>query len=280
MKRKEKITKKPTDDKHLISLGVYDKLLEQENPDVILLLYSFYCRTAIRQNTNQVWATNNYCIKGTKLGKDKFYRAKKRLIELKLIAPIKGIDCNGQFKKQYIKVNYTWEENYRALNHTKKGLNPHSTENRITSYKGLHPHSTENPHCGETVHKCFKKYLNKYSFIEKTVNSFVKCLPVEWQDNEKLKSSINRYVRFRQVTKYNLDAPLMKKLASILAKMHTPKEAIASMDKAIKNGWRGLNPVHPKTKKRAPIYDEGIKYVWEPKSQTYRHCVSGALYIP
>jgi hypothetical protein len=31
---------------------------------------------------------------------------------------------------------------------------------------------------------------------------------------------------------------------------------------------------------KPPIYDEGIKYVWDPKSQKYRHSKSGAIYIP
>jgi hypothetical protein len=31
---------------------------------------------------------------------------------------------------------------------------------------------------------------------------------------------------------------------------------------------------------KPPIYDEGIKYVWDSKSQKYRHSVTGAVYIP
>jgi predicted transcriptional regulator with HTH domain len=141
--------KEPSELSYLLPIWVYDILIKEKNPDGLITLYSFYSRAAYYQKTSRVWSTNRFCINGTKIGRDRFLRAKKRLVELGLIEVIKGERKDGQFGKDYIKViKYNPVKNTINDTTAKNGLMPQCTENRTPSQNGLMPQCTENPLVG------------------------------------------------------------------------------------------------------------------------------------
>lgn len=151
-------SKKPTRARYLIPVWAYDILIHEDNPSELITLFAFYCRASVYQHTNRVWANDQFCMKGTKLGKDRFYRAKQRLIELGLIEVIKGERKSGQFSKDYIKVNQGLNPfNVNARTHTKNGGHDRCTENSTLSNNGGHDRCTENPHMGNQYTNTFNK---------------------------------------------------------------------------------------------------------------------------
>ena len=144
-KGKKKLSELP----YLLPIWVYDILIKEVNPDELITLYCFYSRAAYYQKTSRVWSTNRFCINGTKIGRDRFLRAKKRLIELGLIEVIKGERKDGQFGKDYIKViKYSPKKSTSKGPTAKNGLMPQCTEIRTPSQNGLMPQCTENPLVG------------------------------------------------------------------------------------------------------------------------------------
>ena len=68
------------------------------------LLYSHLMFTARLQETNSVYATNHYLMKGLSFGKDRLQGAKNLLMELGLIETVTRHDESGKFAGSYIKV--------------------------------------------------------------------------------------------------------------------------------------------------------------------------------
>ena len=87
----------------IISLKTLSVLFAEEDGADAVALYSFYYMTAKKQETNQVWASQSFCMKGLKWGDVRFLRAKKLLEKYDLIEIIKG---KGMNDKWYIKVKY------------------------------------------------------------------------------------------------------------------------------------------------------------------------------
>lgn len=150
--------KKSKESRFLLPPWVFDALINEDNPAELIILYSLYNRTVIRQHTNRVWATNGYCIRGTKLGKERFARAKRRLIELGLIEVIKGKRHDGHFGKDFIKVNYNVTPSEDSVRkQAKNGAMPQCTENSTPSYNGVMPRCTETPLVGNQYTNTLKK---------------------------------------------------------------------------------------------------------------------------
>lgn len=92
------------------SKSVMDLFLAQDNPIELIALYDFYYYTAKWQKTNQPKATRRYCMKGLKIGKDRYQRAHNKLKELGLIEEIINRSENGQIQGYYVKVNFIWSQ--------------------------------------------------------------------------------------------------------------------------------------------------------------------------
>lgn len=78
-------------------------LLERENGSDVLALYFFYYKTAKLQKTNQVRATDSFCMVGLKWGETRFRKAKKILEGLNLVEQFKSAKADG---KWYLRINY------------------------------------------------------------------------------------------------------------------------------------------------------------------------------
>jgi hypothetical protein len=91
-----------------IAKAVFDVLLKQDNNRDVISLYNFYLYTSVWQKTDQVKATNDYCIKALGFGKSTFYKAKKILADLGLIEQIEVGRTKSSFGQYYIKVNRTY----------------------------------------------------------------------------------------------------------------------------------------------------------------------------
>lgn len=123
----------------IISKGLSDKLLKQDNPGELMALYWFYYYTAKWQETNQPKATIKYVAQGLKTGEKKIRENKKKLIDLGLIEEIRKIDPDTKKTKGwYIKVNFIWGKE-KTAKETKK---THPCKNP----QGGYSHRVENEH--------------------------------------------------------------------------------------------------------------------------------------
>lgn len=105
MKSREKKTRDLNEQIFLPVWLIY-RIQKYENWVEVIALYVFYFEQALRQRTNQVWATDEYCWKGLKIGKSKFQKAKKVLKELKVIQQFQSTKTDKLFGKTYIQINY------------------------------------------------------------------------------------------------------------------------------------------------------------------------------
>ncbi|MGD0581385.1 MAG: hypothetical protein ABR974_00415 [Bacteroidales bacterium] len=253
IRRKTRV--KIPDENHLLSVGVYDKLLGYKNPDLISL-YTFYCRTAIKQKTNQIWAVDQFCLKGTGLGRVRFRTAKKQLCDIGLIQQFKGTQKEtGQFSKAYIKVNYTWiDTNSRTTGSSRALINKDllvekSKDLPMNRTYGSRTYGNRTTNALKNI-KQINTEKNIYRLFE---NSFSKSHIV----SEEFNLAIERYIKYRQEKNLSIDLPLMKDYAKRLAKISTSDEAIASIDNAIKNGWSGFyKPTKSKNELKEDSYHE------------------------
>lgn len=87
-------------------------ILLSENPDS-MTLYLFYSKVCRKQHTNQVWAVDDFCIKGLKWGEIRFRKAKKILQKHNLIEEVTSRK-SGKIAKKYIKIKYLWSSENKA----------------------------------------------------------------------------------------------------------------------------------------------------------------------
>lgn len=109
-KQPESIQYSQNEEPIVLSKHLLDTLLKEENPTDLISLYCFYYYTAKWQQTNRPKATDQYCMNGLKIGWDRFSRAKKQLIQLKLIEIIKIQNNKNQVSGWFIQVNFIWKK--------------------------------------------------------------------------------------------------------------------------------------------------------------------------
>ena len=82
-----------------------------------LALYHFYTLTAVRQSSalghpnNTIKATSSYCMKGLGWGKERFFKAKKLLIDNGFVESIVRKDEGGTIEGYYVKLHYFMDDN-------------------------------------------------------------------------------------------------------------------------------------------------------------------------
>jgi len=91
----------------ILSKHLLDMFLQSKFPGDLIALYSFYYYTAKWQKTNQPKCNDIYCINGLKWGYDRFRRAKKELLKMKLVEKIQSRKDN-KIKEWFMKVNFIW----------------------------------------------------------------------------------------------------------------------------------------------------------------------------
>ncbi|EKE22195.1 MAG: hypothetical protein ACD_7C00020G0003 [uncultured bacterium] len=110
MNEKEEIKSKIMIEDEIVLLTtrtLHDLFRFKKNGADAVSLYCFYYYTAKWQKTNQIKATDQFCIKGLGWGRDKFTGAKRILEHTNLIQKIM-IRRNGKIARWYIKLNYIW----------------------------------------------------------------------------------------------------------------------------------------------------------------------------
>lgn len=90
-----------------ISREIMDKILKEEECIYILATYCFLYYTAKWQKTSSVRATNSYIMKGLGIGKDRFLKTKKRMLDLGLISVVDKRKNDGSYSGWYVHVNTT-----------------------------------------------------------------------------------------------------------------------------------------------------------------------------
>lgn len=110
MNEKEEIKSKIMIEDEIVLLTtrtLHDLFRFKKNGADAVSLYCFYYYTAKWQKTNQIKATDQFCINGLGWGRDKLIRAKKILEHTNLVQKIMKRE-NGKINGWYIKLNYIW----------------------------------------------------------------------------------------------------------------------------------------------------------------------------
>lgn len=89
-----------------ISKQTADLLLRQENAVDVIALYFFYLYTSTWQCTNRIRATTGFCVQGLGISRDRIRRAKKRLVQLGLIADHRTLNKAKRITGWYVHVKY------------------------------------------------------------------------------------------------------------------------------------------------------------------------------
>lgn len=106
----------------VVSKFTFELLLKQKNFDQLYALYSFYYYTSKWQQTNKIYATNNYTANALGWSENKVKMYRKKLIDLCLVKSIREKRKNGTFGKSYVQVRYVHSqiEYKEAVKKTKK----------------------------------------------------------------------------------------------------------------------------------------------------------------
>lgn len=79
-------------------------------------LYNFYCYVASWQQTNDVKATDEFCMKGLYWGRTRFFRAKKLLAESNIVSAVTKRSDEGKIKGHYVHVRPHKKRSSRTKN--------------------------------------------------------------------------------------------------------------------------------------------------------------------
>lgn len=158
----------------VINKATYDKLLRTDKPSDAIALYNFYYYTAVWQETNQAKATDKYCMKGLKMGRNRFRRAKKILLELGLIQAIKYVNKKNRFEGHYIKVNY-----YARRETVNKATFSTSQVSHLVEKQPINAYSNNslNAYSNNINNGSFKKKTSSSSFFKFHEIPFANPLP-------------------------------------------------------------------------------------------------------
>lgn len=110
-----------------------DRLLKMDSPSDCIALYTLYCYVRKWQKNSNVRATSEFVMKGLDMGRDRFSRAKKQLLDAGFIEDIISTGAEGKIEGHYVKVRFVLS---------------HPTEN-----SSVENHPTENPQGGKPRYK-------------------------------------------------------------------------------------------------------------------------------
>ncbi len=135
----------------LLTTRTLHNLYQFKNGADAVALYCFYCYVAKWQKTNQVKASDSYCMRGLGWGKGRFAKAKTLLQRMNLIEIIMRRE-GGKIVGWYIKLKYIWKtekaEEVESLL-IKKELNEIPNEITIEEFKNPEIQQVENPTSGK-----------------------------------------------------------------------------------------------------------------------------------
>lgn len=100
------------------------EFLLSENPDS-LTLYIFYIKNAKIQETNSIWNTNTFGMKGLGWGNERYKKAKDFLVNNGFIDEVTRRNNKGQIDGHYLKINYIFAKETINDVINQKYQNPH-----------------------------------------------------------------------------------------------------------------------------------------------------------
>ena len=163
----------------IITTEMYHQALETEHGTDAVMLYLHYYFTAKLQKTNQVWATDKYCMKGLKWGNTRFKRAKKILVkdfgwienwegskykDGKLVQRDEGLikrDDRGKIEKRFVRLKYIW---------TNKKTKELSKRIKELDSTGTETHQVDNTTCGQQKTNALNSKDKMLEVVNENVN--------------------------------------------------------------------------------------------------------------
>ena len=172
-----------------------DRGIVQKYPADLMALYWLYYYIAKWQGTNSPKSTTSFAAKGLKWSEDRVRRAKKQLIELRLIEDItsRNKDTN-KITGHYIYVKFIWWDKNKIENHTQE--NPDCGKPLTVENSEGNALSTNSKNALSTVSK---------NALNKTYNLFLE----KWNENKtiihekitsKRKAAINKVLKLKDYT--------------------------------------------------------------------------------
>jgi len=242
----------PADKYMLFPKAVFDALLNEKHSGDLMAVYSFYCYMAKWQRTNQVYATNSYCMKGLKFGGNRFQRAKNKLIELGLVENIK----TGNHGKWYILIRYIpkkttitkelgKQNSCNSKNLEIKELGNQST-NSLSSYN-LNSLSSNIKKSKQKKVRKIRRLPSKQKPTKKIEQEppkkkeLIDYFPNKWKSNVEFQKSINEFIQHRKTIRKQLTELACVKLSNHCIG-YTIEEVCKAVDTTIMNGYTGLFP--------------------------------------
>jgi len=234
-------TKYPPKDTVIILRSLFDTFLKEDTPSSLISLYGFYLYLA--EDKSEITVSINDIAEKLQWGKDRVRKTHQRLIEIGILSEVK---VSNECKPNCTDVVMT----LRIL--------------RI-----LHRHSIKN---------------KKHQKIKNISTSFLLTFPIDWQEDESFQDALEGFVRHRKQKRLPL-TPRSCKLTRDKLLPHGVAIATAALNSSQEHGWTGVFPEAEKEQQakkntRPPIYDDGIKYVWDNEIGRYKHPISGQIYIP
>ena len=287
-------TLKSNENRSLLTAGIWDKLMEQEYAHDCIILYGFYRRIAFEKKTDLFWANRGYCIKGSKLSRDRFDRAKKVLERLKLIEEVPQVRKNGMFSPIKIKINYMWEDidnienNGKTEFHTIKGKAPRITKNRTRPNNGRTPRITETRNTETRNTNTLKKYSINTKETKLIYEAFLtegsEGFPKQWLESAPFKIAVRRWIyHLQERGKGYTPSQVEQEVRGLVKEYDSPGKLIDAINFSIRRGWLSIYPKpEPKNKDICPIKNwvfgksfstkQGCRDCEDHHNSLYRRC--------
>jgi hypothetical protein len=251
-----------------ISMPLMETFLKEKHPEEVVGLYTFYYYMARQQKTNRPKATGNYVMEALKISSLRFYRAKKRLVQLGLIEDIKVYNGKHKATGYYVKVNFVWSDQRPTL-----------LKSQPVGFCQTNALSVNTITCGEE-----EAVTASNPIVPSLFEKFWKTYPRKI-DKGKALTAWNKLCK-----KPPKERPTWREVKiAILKQQKTErwKDGYIPHPTTWLNQSRWLDDpaemkstFKPTNGNKEPMYEDGIKYVWDEKIQRYRHSVSGDIYIP
>lgn len=211
----------------VISKPLSDLLLKQKKPAELIALYWFYYYTAKWQQTNQPKATNSYVAKALHWSSARVGKLGRELEGLGLIKKIMAVDPETKLiSGHYVRVNFIWDGNKQP--YIKKTIlkEDHSMVNQ-----GINALSSNRSNAlSSNNKKDFLKTADKFDPLD---------LPVHLSKHPAVTKAWAEFVQHRREIGHRLTPTAYQKIIKTM--LHrSPESIVASIDKTIESGWRGL----------------------------------------
>lgn len=267
----------------VLSKALLDILFKEKNGSDAIALYCFYYATAKWQRTNQPKATTEYTAEGLNWSLNKVRKVKDTLRNLHLIEDIRTCD-DEKVMGYFIKVNFIWKQETPTVDSGQGGTVASRPPNALNN---IYMVSTKKVDTQESRSLSSKERNEKYLPLAKYLSNIIRSKKNIEHSNRILTiwtNDIRKLVEGNKITYERVESALQWYRKNIGGQYIPVIESGSSLrDKFMKLEAameREKNSFQFKKDSKPPLYDDGIKYVWDEKIRKYRHSKSGEIYIP